>query len=127
MTAAALCFAPTAAAAPVDPTPPYIDHVEWVRWNGEPSLRIYPTAAGRAAAVAPGGDALSDGAWAEVLALAPDADGAGMHAQFRCHWSWAEFGEPGKASWNLEPWRPVVSADRLLLSGCNPGADAESF
>ena len=23
-----------------------------------------------------------------------------------CHWQFAEFAEPGKTSWNLEPWRP---------------------
>ena len=31
-----------------------------------------------------------------------------MRAQFLCHWQLAEFAEPGKTSWNLEPWRPGV-------------------
>ena len=50
----------------------------------------------------------ADEAWAEVLASAPDADTPGMRAQFLCHWQLAEFAEPGKTSWNLEPWRPSV-------------------
>ena len=40
----------------------------------------------------------------------PDADTPGMREQFLCHWQLAEFAEPGKTSWNLEPWRPEVDA-----------------
>lgn len=133
--------APAAAAPieerPADEKPPaevppaemtaYIDHTEWASWQGRPSLRVYPSAAARAAVTGPGGRALADRAWSEVLALAPEAGSPGMRAQFDCHWDWAEFAEPGKASWNLEPWRPVVSADRLLLAGCNPGDAEEPF
>ncbi len=57
---------------------------------------------------------------AEVLALSPDADTAGMRVQFICHWQFAEFAQPGKASWNLEPWRPVVDDSEMYASGCNP-------
>ena len=46
-----------------------------------------------------------------MLALAPDAGTPGMHDQFRCHWELAETRQPGKSSWNLEPWRPVVDDD----------------
>jgi uncharacterized protein DUF2599 len=108
-------------------SPPFVDHIEWAQtesvvWGHLPSLRVYPTASGRAAARklgAAGADA--DEAWSEVLALSPDAGTAGMREQFICHWELAEFGQPGKASWNLEPWRPVVSADEMAGSGCNPG------
>jgi hypothetical protein len=60
-----------------------------------------------------------------VLALAPDANTAGMHEQFNCHWELAEVAEPGKISWNLEPWRPVVDAATMVSSGCNPGGSEE--
>lgn len=108
--------------------PPFIDHAQWAQWNHLSSLRVYPTASGRAAARqlgASGGDA--DEAWSEVLALAPDAGTAGMREQFMCHWELAEFAQPGKVSWNLEPWRPVVDAATMVSSGCNPGGSEEQF
>jgi hypothetical protein len=108
--------------------PPYVDHVLWAQWNQLPSLRVFPTASGRAAARqlgSAGPDA--DEAWSEVLAQAPDADTPGMRAQFLCHWELAEVLQPGKPSWNLEPWRPVVDATTMVGSGCNPGGGQESF
>ena len=92
------------------------------------SLRVYPTASGRAAAGQLGkSQAQIDEAWGEVLADAPDADTPGMRAQFVCHWRLAEFAEPGKASWNLEPWRPDVDNNTMITSGCNPGGSEEPF
>jgi hypothetical protein len=108
--------------------PPFVDHTQWTEFSHRPSLRVYPTPSGRAAAGQlgpPGPDA--DEAWSEVLALAPDADIPGMREQFLCHWELAEFAEPGKVSWNLEPWRPVVDAATMVGSGCNPGGSEESF
>jgi Protein of unknown function (DUF2599) len=120
---------PGAAGAAASPyVPPFVDHTEWVQSNHLPSLRVYPTASGRAAARQLGpASADADEAWREVLALAPDAGTAGMREQFICHWQVAEFAQPGKASWNLEPWRPVVSADEMVGSGCNPGGSEEAF
>jgi hypothetical protein len=115
---------PSAAGATASPySPPFVDHTEWVVWGNLASLRVYPTAAGRAAAwrLGPAGVDF-DEAWSEVLVLAPNAGTAGMREQFICHWELAEFAQPGKASWNLEPWRPVVNADEMAGSGCNPGA-----
>ena len=108
--------------------PPFVDHVFWAQWNHLPSLRVYPTPSGRAAA-SHLGSATSDAdeAWSEVLALAPDANTPGMREQFLCHWELAELSQPGKASWNLEPWRPVVDAATMVGSGCNPGGSEESF
>ena len=68
---------------------------------------------------------LSDGAgadiaWAEVVALAPDAQTAGMRMQFDCHWYGRVF-IPDKPSWNLEPWRPQVDEGLMAASRCNPG------
>jgi hypothetical protein len=119
---------PGAAGATTSPyLPPFVGHTEWAQtesapWGRLPSLRVYPTASGRAAArrLGPAG-ADADEAWNEVLAMAPDAGAAGMREQFICHWELAEFAQPGKASWNLEPWRPVVSAEEMAGSGCNPG------
>lgn len=125
------CAMPPAGAAPDPgadpPAPPYIDHTQWAQWQGRSSLRVYPTPAGRTASRTPAAVALGDEAWAEVLAASPDADTAGMRAQFLCHWQFAELAQPGKVSWNLEPWRPVVDDAEMVASGCNPGGPEESF
>ena len=107
--------------------PPFIDHTQWAQWHGLPSLRVFPTLSGRTAAGQPASDASANEAWAEVLALSPDADTPGMRAQFICHWDFAELAQPGKASWNLEPWRPVVDDAAMVASGCNPGGPEEAF
>lgn len=106
-----------------DPTAAgYIDHTTWVSYDGLPTLRVYLTGAGREVAGEFGKTAgQTDRAWGEVLALAPDADTPGMRSQFLCHWRFAEFAEPGKPSWDLEPWRPDVDESTMLLAGCNPG------
>jgi Protein of unknown function (DUF2599) len=108
--------------------PPYVDHTQWVRWNELSSLRVYPTANGRAAAKRLGSSSPeADEAWAELLAQAPQADTPGMRNQFRCHWDFAETLQPGKVSWNLEPWRPVVDDATMVSAGCNPGGGREPF
>lgn len=100
------------------PPPPYIDRTEWFHWADLSSLRVYPTVAGRQASV----DLIGPSeAWSEVLASAPEADLPGMREQFVCHWQLAEFVEPGKTSWNLEPWRPVLDEAKMVEAGCNPG------
>jgi hypothetical protein len=126
MLAALLGAAPAVADPGVVPAPPFVDHTQWARWGNLTSLRVYPTPAGRAAA-RDGTAGAADEAWAEVLALSPDADSPGMRAQFICHWQFAEFAQPGKTSWNLEPWRPVVDDSQMAASGCNPGAPEEAF
>ena len=107
--------------------PPFVDHTEWAQWGGRPSLRVFPTPSGRMAARQPWTTALADEAWAEVLADSPDADTPGMRAQFICHWQFAELAQPGKISWNLEPWRPVVDDAEMVASRCNPGGPEEAF
>jgi hypothetical protein len=119
-------LAPVASADPV-PGPPYVDHVQWAKWGDMSSLRVYPTDAARQASVQPGTDVQANEAWTEVLALSPDADTPGMKAQFLCHWHYAELIEPGKVSWNLEPWRNVVSEEQMVAAGCNPGGTEEPF
>ncbi|SBS76898.1 conserved hypothetical protein [uncultured Mycobacterium sp.] len=116
------------AAADTNPAPPFIDHVTWADWGDLKSLRVYPTPAGRQAAaqlLKPPSEI--DEAWGEVLALAPDANLPGMRDQFVCHFRFAEFGQPGKVSWNLEPWRPVVDDETMTQTGCNPGGLDEPF
>jgi Protein of unknown function (DUF2599) len=104
------------------PAPPYIDHTHWVHSGNLSSLHVYPTPAGRVAST----DFVNpDEAWSEVLAMSPDANTPGMRQQFVCHWEFAEFAEPGKPSWNLEPWRPVVDDATMLQSHCNPGGGQE--
>jgi hypothetical protein len=119
---AALCAAPVARA-----DGHYVDHTQWVKWGDLSSLRVYPTPAARAESARPDTLGAAAAAWAEVLADAPDADLPGMHAQFLCHWQYAEIAEPGKTSWNLEPWRPEVSETAMFASGCNPGGTEEPF
>ncbi|OKH67532.1 hypothetical protein EB73_17950 [Mycobacterium sp. SWH-M3] len=118
----ALACAPGASADPA-----LVDHVEWAKWGDLSSLRIYPTEAARGLATQPGTDASAQEAWTEVLTLAPDADIPGMREQFFCHWHFAERAEPGKTSWNIEPWRPEVPAEQMLAAGCNPGGTEEPF
>lgn len=128
--AAAALFAPLfltpSAAADPGAAPPYVDHVEWAKWGDLSSLRVFPTQAGREASLVA---TVSEeaAAWAEVLALSPDADMPGMYEQFICHWELAELGEPGKTSWNLEPWRPKVDDQTLVSTRCNPGGTEEPF
>lgn len=129
----ALCAAAPASADPgavstSSYSPPFVDHVQWVQWSGLSSLRVYPTVSGRAAAKQLGSPSPeADEAWGEVVALAPRADTPGMRDQFRCHWDFAETVEPGKTSWNLEPWRPVADAATMVAAGCNPGGPREPF
>lgn len=118
----------TAAADPVSNLkPPFIDHTQWTSYGSNlTSLRVYPTASGRALAGQLGKTAAqTNEAWNEVLKFAPTANTATMRAQFVCHWRFSEFADPGKASWNLEPWRPVVDDNTMILSGCNPGGSDE--
>jgi hypothetical protein len=96
---------------------PLVASATWVRGSGGRSLHVVPTAAGRAA-TGPSDEAR---AWAEVLRIVPDADQPGMQAQFDCHWVYARLVQPDKPSWNLEPWRPVVTDQRMVDARCNPG------
>jgi hypothetical protein len=115
--------------ASAEPTlgPPYVAHLEWAKWGDLSSLRVYPTESARLTSTEAGTGAQADEAWAEVLTLSPDADTPGMRDQFICHWQYAELAEPGKTSWNLEPWRPQVSSDQMLAAHCNPGGTEEPF
>ncbi|MCV7198340.1 DUF2599 domain-containing protein [Mycobacterium angelicum] len=115
-----------AAASGPTPPPPYVDHTQWAAYGTGTSLRVYPTSAGRLASRQTGTTG-ADEAWVEVLALSPEANTPGMRAQFDCHWQLAEIAEPGKTSWNLEPWRPVVDDAEMLASACNPGGPEEPF
>ena len=121
-----LALAPVASADAV-PGPPYVDHVQWAKWGDMSSLRVYPTDAARQASQDRGNDVQAGEAWAEVQTLSPDADIPGMKAQFLCHWHYAELVEPGKISWNLEPWRNEVSEEEMVAAGCNPGGTEEPF
>lgn len=117
--------APTAGAPPTatasQPPPPYVARTRWVRDARGRSLQVTPTAAGRATSAADGAQV----GWTEVLRLAPDADTPGMRAQFDCHWTYARLALPDKPSWNLEPWRPVVSDAAMVAARCNPGGAEE--
>jgi ABC-type transport system substrate-binding protein len=99
------------------PAPPFVARVQWIKGSGGRSLHIVPTPAGRAAQ----GPADDDEAWSEVTVLTADADQPGMRAQFDCHWTFARLVQPDKPSWNIEPWRPVVTESQMVDARCNPG------
>ena len=95
----------------------------WAHWGRSAQPSGLPDAGGPRGRQAERNDRRqADEAWAEVLALAPDADTPGMRDQFLCHWQFAEFVEPGKTSWNLEPWRPVVDDARWSPPAAIPAA-----
>ncbi|PRC45795.1 DUF2599 domain-containing protein [Mycobacterium sp. ITM-2017-0098] len=123
--AASLVAPPTASASPG--APPYVDHVEWAKWGDLSSLRVYPTPSARRTSGHANTEGLAAEAWTEILTLSPDAAIPGMQEQFLCHWNFAEFVEPGKVSWNLEPWRPEVSYEEMVATRCNPGGTEEPF
>lgn len=131
ITASVIAVSAAAFAAPVahaeQDAPPYVQRAEWAKWGDLSSLRVYPTAAGRALAGELGHRTAGEEAWTEVLTLSPDADIPGMREQFLCHWAFAELAFPGKSSWNLEPWRPEVSEADMFEAGCNPGGTEEPF
>ena len=112
---------PTVAAAPASAAPyagpPLVDHVTWSSDRRGRMLRVYPSDAGRTTS----GDPARTGAWLEVVRAAPTADTASMRDQFYCHWDFARIVEPGKASWNLEEWRPDVGYAATVQAECNPG------
>ncbi|UVE93705.1 DUF2599 domain-containing protein [Dietzia sp. B32] len=99
------------------PAPPFIEAATWADSDYGVTLEVAPSTAGRGAS----GIDDSYAAWQEVLRLVPEADAPGMWEQFDCHWTWARLLEPDKPTWNVEPWRPVVSPERMLAEGCNPG------
>lgn len=107
--------APPTSSAP--PAGPLIEAATWADSDYGVTLKIAPTDAGRAAS----GPDDPHTAWQEVLELAPDAGSPGMWEQFECHWIWARIIEPGKPTWNVEPWRPVVDEGQMIAEGCNPG------
>lgn len=102
--------------------PNYIERVAWEYHGERATLRIFPTPWGWSAAGVFTNGAQSYDAWAELLQHAPEANTLTMQRQFFCHWQLATFTNPGKVgTWNLEPWREVVTNTMLVNSGCNPG------
>nr|WP_223249296.1 DUF2599 domain-containing protein [Williamsia marianensis] len=103
--------------------PPFIDHVAWTQTEQGPSLQVFPTESGRNTQ----GTGDLNASWAEVVGLDPTADTPGMRDQYACHWRFARIVDPDKTSWNLEPWRPVVTESEMISTRCNPGGAEESI
>lgn len=83
----------------------------WGKAEGGTSLAVTPSAWARAWS-----QAASVGLWSQLVAREPDADTPSMRAQLECH----QLGAPDKDTWNLEPWRPDVSAVDMIAARCNP-------
>lgn len=79
--------------------------------EGGQSLAVVPAAWARGGSLA-----AEEAVWAQLIALAPDADLQSMRDQLTCH----TIGAPDKESWNLEPWRPEVGLLATLAARCNP-------
>ncbi|NMR19701.1 DUF2599 domain-containing protein [Cellulomonas fimi] len=88
-----------------------VESLSWGEREGGRSLAVDPTDWARAA-----GPAVQEATWAAVVAAEPEADTAGMRAQFLCH----ALGARDKETWNLEPWRPEVDSLEMLAARCNP-------
>jgi hypothetical protein len=125
VTVVAALTAPPAHSDPASRPPDawqYIDHVEWVHNGDRSTLRVFPTYLGWLYAGVFTNGAQSYDAWNELLELAPDANSQTMLNQFLCYWQMASFTNPGKiGSWNLAPWRPIVTSTIMVTSGCKPG------
>ncbi|WP_051274974.1 DUF2599 domain-containing protein [Cellulomonas sp. URHD0024] len=83
----------------------------WRTAEGGKSLAVTPSAWARAWS-----KAATVGLWSQLVAREPDADSPGMQAQLECH----QLGAADKETWNLEPWRPDVSAVDMIAARCNP-------
>lgn len=83
----------------------------WGDREGGRSLAVTPTDWGRVS-----GATGSATAWADLLAVEPEADTPGMETQLQCHL----IGAREKATWNLEPWRPDLSLVEYAFARCNP-------
>jgi hypothetical protein len=83
----------------------------WGHAEGGKSLAVTPSAWARAWS-----QAASVGLWSQLVVREPDADTPSMRAQLECH----QLGAPNKDTWNLEPWRPDVSAVDMIAAACNP-------
>lgn len=106
-----LAVEPEPAASGETTATPLIRDATWGEREGGRSLAVDP-----APEVRLGGPAELDAAWAELIEILPDADSPGMRMQFDCH----RLGAPAKDTWNLEPWRPQVSAAEMARARCNP-------
>lgn len=95
---------------------PYIADVRWVNGITDRALRVTPTDAG----LTSWGPTDEAAAWAELVALAPDAATPGMYQQFSCHWIFARVVDPTRRAWQIEPGRPVVPDAMMIATGCNP-------
>lgn len=83
----------------------------WGHAEGGRSLAVTPSAWARAYS-----RAATAGLWSQLVAREPDANTPTMQAQLECH----QLGAPTKDTWNLEPWRPDVSAVDMIAARCNP-------
>lgn len=94
-------------------TPPLIATATWTTVDGGDRLVVVPTDHARVWV----SHDQAERAWDEVVTLAPAADTPGMAEQFECHLQFAT----DKASYHLEPWRPAVPYEQIVLAACNPG------
>jgi hypothetical protein len=116
-----------------------VDMIDRTAWSNtgqySPTLSVYPSAWGRAVALATtypfssGVIAIVDqlslnAAWSETLAKTsragnPNPDTPTMFVQFECHYFWVSKRAPRKASWNLDSKRPYGSMTAQALKNCN--------
>lgn len=94
----------------------------WVRYSEGWTLKVSPTGWARANA---GAYAVGVAGWDELYSKyrnrGLNTNLAGMRDQFICHQQVVAVVSPGKATWNIDEWRPNVGYLQTVNSSCNPG------
>lgn len=99
-----------------------ISSASWASHTEGWTLQVTPTAWARSLA---GGYLPGDSGWDELYSkyknngLNTNLDG--MRDQYICHQQIVAVRAPGKATWNLDEWRPNVSYVDTVNASCNPG------
>lgn len=99
-----------------------IDHASWVHYSDGWTIQVYPTGWARQNA---GNYAVGTFDWDELYTKYSNrglnTNLNGMRDQLICHQQFVAVRSPGKASWNIDEWRPDVGYAQTVAQSCNPG------
>jgi hypothetical protein len=99
-----------------------IDHATWVRHDEGWTFEVTPTFWARVNA----GSTLAgiygwDELYARYSCCGLNTNLSGMRDQYICHQVIVAIRDPGKATWNIDEWRPDVGYLQTVNASCNPG------